>query len=240
MNIEILKDFGLTKNEISIFLILIKKGALSATEIAKGTGLNRPYVYYALERLLEKGYISEIKIKGKKNFRAVELNQIVALEEHKVDILKTLKLELENLQKIGSEDVSVEVLKGKYVIKNIFKKVISEIKPKDEILYIGIDEEKMEIIEPIYLRKILDYFKENKITERMIIKKYGRVLEYAKTTEYKFIDNGLIGNTAKIIYQDVVIELIYGEPVYAIVMRNKHLSETEKKQFEVFWKLAKK
>ena len=39
--------------------------------------------------------------------------------------------------------------------------------------------------------------------------------------------------------QDTTIELIYGEPIYAVVIKNKKLADTARKQFEVFWKIAK-
>lgn len=239
MDKRILHEFGLTNNETEIFLSLVRAGPLGATNIAKKTGLNRPYVYYALERLLEKGYISEITVRGKKNFQSVEFDQIIALEEHKIDLLKNLKSEIDSLKIENNDEVFVEVLKGKYAIKNIFKRFIFDIKPKEEVLYIGIDEDKMESLEPIFLRKLLNYLKENEIKERIILRAGGRTLSYAKTTKYKFINSDLIGNTAKIIYQDTVIDLIYGEPIYATISKNEELAETARKQFEVFWKMAK-
>jgi len=240
METKILEELGLTKNEIQIFITLVKRGILSATQVATYTGLNRPYVYYALDRLLEKGYISQIKVKGKKNFQAVKFEQLISLEEHKVEIFKKFIQDLEKQRGRTKEEISVEVFKGRFVVKNIFKRCISEIKPNQEMLYIGIDEEKMESIEPIYLKKVLNYFVEKNIKERVIIKKGGKRLLYAKNTKYKHLDKNLIGNTAKIIYQNTVIELIYSDPIYAIVIDNKNLAQTEKKQFEVFWKLAKK
>jgi sugar-specific transcriptional regulator TrmB len=237
MDFNIFSKFGLTKNEINIFITLVLKGTLSATEIAKETGLN--YIYYALERLLEKGYISEIRNKGTKNFSAINLNRVYTLEENKLEILKEILTDLDKVKKKIPKDIYVEVFKGKYVIKNIFKDVLSTVARNDELLYIGIDEEKMESLEPLYLKKILNTFKQNKITERLITKKGGKQLEYAKTTKYKEIDPDLIGNTAKLIYCDTVVELIYGNPMYAILMRNQDVAETAKKQFEVFWSIAK-
>lgn len=238
MDTTIFHEFGLTKNETDIFLTLIHKGTLSATEIAKKTGLNRPYVYYAVERLLEKGYISQITEKGKKKFRAMSFRHILQAEEQKVELLKTLAEDLERQREEEKGEISVEVLKGRFVIKNIFRKILSEICKGDELLIIGVDEEKMETIEPVYLKKILNYFKMNNITERVIITKGVKTLEYAKTTKYKCMDKSLIGNTAVFIYQDTVIKIVYGDPIYAVIIKNAQCADTEKKQFELFWKNA--
>ena len=240
MDRNILSEFGLTSNESDIFLALVKKGTLSATAIAKETGLNRPYVYYALERLLEKGYLGEIHEKGKKKFQAISGKQILALEEHKLDALKKLVEDMEKFRQKSEGDISVEVWKGKYALKNIFKKVFTDIKAKEEILYLGLEEEKSEELEPIYLKKLINYFKTNKITERIIIRKGGHKLSYATTTHYKHLDPELLGNNAKIIYQDNVIELIYGIILYAIVIQNQTLADTARKQFELFWSMAQK
>jgi len=238
MNKDILKELGLTENETKILILLIKEGNLGATKIAKKTGLNRPYTYYALERLTEKGYLAEHKEQGKKQFKTIPLNEIVHLEEQKIDSLKEFIKECETLQK-SKEETEISLLKGKYAARNIMKKILSEIKPNQEILYIGLDEEKMEEQEPIYIYKILNHFKKNNIKEKIIIKENSLKLPYAKTATYKTLPNNLIGNTAKIIYQDIVIDIIYDEPFHATITKNKELADTARKQFELFWKTAK-
>lgn len=240
MENKILEEFGLTKNESDIFTALLCKGTLSATELSKELGLNRPYIYYALERLLEKGYISEILAEGKRKFSAISPLQLMSLEEHKLDTLRKYMAELEKMKERSGEESSVEVLKGKHVVKNIFKRLLSEMKPDQETLSIGYDEQIMESAEPINIRKVFAFMKENKITERAIIKRGAKTLEYAMTTEYRSLSPELIGNSAKYIYQDVVVYVIYGMPMYAIIVKNEKMAETERKQFELFWNTSQK
>lgn len=239
MDTAILGEFGLTKNEQKIFVTLNQKGTLSATGIAKSTGLNRPYVYYAVERLMEKGYLAQQTIRGTKHYTPVDLDQIRALEEHKIDALRGLLDELKKLQAKYREETHVEVLKGAHVVKNIFRKIMRDLKEGEEIVYLGLNEEIMESIEPIYLKKILNQFKRQKTTERIIIPEQSMPLEYAQTATYRTLPEEIFGSTAKIIYQGNIIELLYGNPVYAIVIGSKELAETGMKQFEIFWDIAK-
>lgn len=240
MRKEVLKEFGLTENETDIFVALVLKGALGATEISKELGLNRPYVYYALERLLEKGFISEITVDGKRKFGAVTPRQLLMLEEHKFDELRGLLSDLERMRQKPEEETVVEVLRGKHVVKNLFKRLILEMGPRQETVSIGFDEQAMEETEPINIRKVFAYMEKNGITERAIIRAGSKKLEYAKTTKYRFLPAEFIGNTAKYIYNDVVVHLIYGMPTYAIIVKNARMAEAERRQFEVFWKAAKK
>ncbi len=239
MNLKLLEEFGLTKNEVEIFISILKKGQLSATQIAKETGLNRPYIYYAIERLLEKGYITQINNAGKKQFKTLPIKQIIASEEEKLSSFKDLAKELSLLEQTSTDAVSVDVLKGKYAMKIMFKRFMAEIKAKEEVQSIGFDEERQETIEELYLKKIFTVMKEKKIKERCIIAKGKRKLDYAKTTKYKEIDPFLIGNTARMMYQDTVVEVIYDVPIYVVIIKNRAYAQTAKKQFELFWKMAK-
>ena len=60
INKKILKQIGLTENEIQVYLTLLKIGSSGVSTIAEHSGLYRPYVYDTLERLQEKGLVSFI------------------------------------------------------------------------------------------------------------------------------------------------------------------------------------
>ena len=66
-----LKNLGLTNNEVEVYLTLLNKGELSVNEIGMKSGLHRQVCYDALDRLLEKGFVSYILKDGKKFREAV-------------------------------------------------------------------------------------------------------------------------------------------------------------------------
>lgn len=68
MDKEILKQFGLTNNEVEVYLTLLKKGSISVNEIAEKSGLHRQAVYDALTRLLDKGFVNYVTKNSKKYF----------------------------------------------------------------------------------------------------------------------------------------------------------------------------
>ena len=55
---EALLGLGLTSNETEIYLVLLNWGELSVNEIGSKSGLHRQVCYDALDRLVEKGFIS--------------------------------------------------------------------------------------------------------------------------------------------------------------------------------------
>ena len=61
MDIELLKEVGLTEGEIKVYLALFKIGASSTGPIVKEAKIHSSKVYPILDRLIEKGLVSFIK-----------------------------------------------------------------------------------------------------------------------------------------------------------------------------------
>ena len=64
---DIFKQVGLSANEAVVYDYLLKAGEKTAGEIIKDTPLKRGVIYNALSDLIEKGLLSERKIKKNKS-----------------------------------------------------------------------------------------------------------------------------------------------------------------------------
>lgn len=64
---EYLEELGLGKNEVKVYLALLKIGESKVNEIAKMSGIYRRTIYEALKGLVERGLVSHI-IRGKKKY----------------------------------------------------------------------------------------------------------------------------------------------------------------------------
>ena len=73
MNIEPLRQLGLTENEIKIYLDLLRSGTSTAYDIGKRTSIYRVHVYDKLEQLMDKGLVTHIYQGAKKYFQAMKL-----------------------------------------------------------------------------------------------------------------------------------------------------------------------
>ena len=60
-NVECLMNFGLTRQEANLYVLLVLEGELNGYEAAKKSGISRSNTYNALAGLVEKGaaYMSE-------------------------------------------------------------------------------------------------------------------------------------------------------------------------------------
>ena len=143
------------------------------------------------------------------------------------------------LSGLKKEQTTVQLHKGKRVYRTLIKDIITSVKKNQEVLLIGIDENiLLTEVEPIYLKQYLNTIKSKNIKEKIIIKKGSKKLK-GPNLQYKELEEPLIGKTAQIIYSDKVAIFILGMPYYLIVIENKEIAETYKKQFNILWENAK-
>ena len=93
--IEGLTNFNLTKQEATLYVLLLKSGQMTGYEAAKHTGISRSNTYTALAGLVDKGaayVLEEGKVTRYTPVPAAEFcsNKISCLEEIKKDILQQL------------------------------------------------------------------------------------------------------------------------------------------------------
>jgi len=237
---EQLKELGLTNNEIQIYLLLLKEGTLNPTKIAEKLGLHRGYIYDALERLREKQIVNSVLKDDKKHFQANSPENVAELLEFRLRNFKDIIPNLIQLMDFKKEDTFVELHKGRRVYRTLIKDIIATVKDNDEVLLVGVDEQNLiDNVEPIYLKQYFNIIASRNIKERVIMKNEKKVHKIPYVT-HKKLDSQYIGNTEQVIYGDKVAIFILGNPYHLIVINNKEVSNTYRKQFDLLWKTAKK
>lgn len=238
---EILKQVGLTENEIQTYLTLLKIGLSNVSQIAEHSGLYRPYVYDTLERLQEKGLVSFIVRDNKKVFRATHPSHLIEIQKERLEALNTLLPKLESFIKTPKEETKMELYSGKKVIRVIQKDVIKTLlETKGENLVIGVDERKFMEVDPIIMKQFFNQMNKNNLKEKVLVREGDNYLPaHKETTKYKFLPKEFFDPTSTFIYGDKVAIIIFGEPLHGLLIKSKILSTTYRKQFNLLWKVAK-
>lgn len=236
---EQLKELGLTDNEVRIYLFLLKQGMANPSEISQKLGLHRGYVYDALERMQEKEVVNSILKDNKKYFQATSPENLVELLKFRLESFKKIVPDLTKLMEFKKEETKVELHRGKRVARTLIRDMLSTLRRDEEAYLIGIDEDRwINEVEPIYLRQYLNIIKSKNIREKIIIKTGGRRLKNPNLY-YKELDKEYIGKTEQFIYKNKVAILILGTPYYLIIIEDKEIAETYRKQFNLLWSIAK-
>jgi len=240
---EELRELGLTENEVKIYLALLELGTSTPAKIADKIGFSRSYVYDALERLQEKEIVNTIFIKNKKNYQAINPKMLTEQIKNKLERIERIVPELMKLEQKEKESIHVEVHKGKYVYKTLLRDITMILKTGQEILIFGIDDGVLSKLDPHYLTHLDIYFNKlvkRKIKEKVIVKETTEKLKEARITEYRFLPKEMIGNVAYEVYNDKVAIFLWGNPNYLLLIRNKEVANSYRKQFKILWNNAKK
>lgn len=143
-----LKSLGLTTGEIKIYLALLKIGEATNTPIAKETSLQNSTVFYCINSLLEKGFVSYIVRQNKKHYYAAEPENLQKiLDEKEKEIINNKKNfnkiipKLKELQKKEKNETKAEVYEGFNGFKNIFQEILADIDKNGEYKAFAITQE---------------------------------------------------------------------------------------------------
>jgi sugar-specific transcriptional regulator TrmB len=237
---EQLRELGLTDNEVRIYLSLLENGSMNPYEIAEKTGFHRGYIYDTLKRMQEKGFVSSVSKEGKLYFNATSPTGLLDLMKMRIENLQKIVPQLEKISQKDREVTHVEVYKGRNAFRIALKDILSTVKENDEILIFGVDDQTVMKLEPIYLRQYFNLCKRKSITERVIVKDKTKTLKEAVTSEYRFLPKQCIGNTAFEVYGNKVGLFLWSNPNYLILIENKDVANSYRKQFDLLWKLAKR
>ena len=241
MNKEILKECGLTNNETEVYLTLLQTGSISVNSIAEKSGLHRQAVYDALDRLLEKGFVNFVIKNNKKHFQAIHPEKIEEYLKEKEEKFKSILPDLIKLTQVPREDTFVEVFKGKSIARIVYRDVIKEFQNgQGEVLISGVEEKRFIEEDKIALEQHLKRLQKLKCKERILLKKGDTHFAEGSQTEYRWIPEESFNPTPIYVYNEKLTIIIWGNPNYAIIIKNKNLADAYRKQFNLLWKISEK
>ena len=238
--ISSLETLGLHRNEIFIYLDLLKYPEASALDISKRTGIHRSNTYDALRSLNEKGFIEEKINENKKSFIALDPENLKGFMKEKQQELKS---SIQTLKRSSNEEKLEEgilVIKGAITLR---EEIQSLIEKKQGILIEGADQKTLELLTEEFLKSLKEDTTKEEIPFKIIrVCEKGdcETLSGIKNLNTRYLKEDDLRETATIICDDVVMHLLYKNPPEAIKIKNKGIAQAHAKDFNVLWENADK
>jgi len=234
-----LRELGFDEKEATIYIALLELGPSPASTIAKKTGIKRTGIYYDLEQLKEKGYVSEIIEKRRKKYIAEEPEQIKKIFLQRIEKLNQILPDLTNLATINLNKPQVRYFVGKEGLKMMFNDSLS-LPKKSEILAFVSDE--IEGVIPEYIKSYRKRRIKKKILYRGIIKETKRAKELKKRAkelyfELKLIPKELFDPKLEInIYGNKTVFASLGYELLGVMIESKIIADAMRQIFNLIWK----
>ncbi|HIH38609.1 hypothetical protein J4460_01400 [Candidatus Woesearchaeota archaeon] len=153
MDASALEQIGLTKNEIKVYLALLRLGSGSAGAIIDKAHVHNSVLHANLHSLIQKGFVAFI-IKGKARvYQAAPPETILDYVDEKKNEISRLLPHLHQLQTLGAEKQHAEIFSGIKGVSTLLYQLIEETKPKNEFLFFSADVDlHNELIQKFYTR----------------------------------------------------------------------------------------
>ena len=250
MLVDSLISIGLTKKESEVYLILLKFGSTSTGKIIEEGIVSRSKVYDVLERLKQKGFITET-IKNKvRYFEATSSERIIdylKIQRSKIDKqIEEANIMVKEIKKFGKNKNKQEakIYVGIEGIKSFFSEIIENMKRGEEYLAITLGSlrwnKEMELFfQNFHLKraekgvnaKILYSGDKREMHENVNLKHTGLY-------DFRFIKERV--PCGIIIFKSMVATINWKDKPKIFVIINEDNSLQYKKFFYELWKKAKK
>ncbi|MFA6887986.1 MAG: helix-turn-helix domain-containing protein, partial [Candidatus Woesearchaeota archaeon] len=228
MNKElVLQQFGLTDAEARVYITLLQKGDITASEIAKKTGANRTFTYDRLKKLSESGLVSSIIKDNKKYFKAAPPSQLLSLLKEREEQIKKILPELEQLKEEHENGPEVEVYSTTKGVQTALNLMLKE---KKSIYLHGslfLFQEKMSTYFTIWnSRRIKEKIKMRILSSEEI------TLEYT-ATDLLSEEEKLV--TSTFVFGEYVLTVMWGNLSIAILIKSKEIVNNTLAFFNTIW-----
>lgn len=236
-----LQKLGLSENEAKVYLALLSIGFCTTGPIIKKTGLHRNIVYETLNKLLNRGLVSLSIQKGKKHFRVLSPAKILQQEKNQFDLAQEIVPTLIKMQKTEKQEVIL--YEGVEGFKNAHLDAIGQMKNNGTIYVLIAGGDKWTAIMKDALKKFDHIRIKQKVNIKIVALENQRksMSEQAKRTlfEARFLKKSFENPADTAIYGDVTLIMVYGNPVFAIMIKNPQIAKSFQQYFNIFWEMAK-
>lgn len=251
MDTNILTSIGFTGGEIRVYFALLELGNTTTGPLILKSNVSRSKVYEILERLKQKGLVTESIHENTKYFESTSPERILDFIQTKEDELdrdkeafKTFLPELIAKQKLTEDKQEVKIYVGFEGIKTLYKEILNQLGEGDEYLAMTFSDESLDnksislLFNKFHQRRAM-----KKATAKIIAHESDTItqhkMDYSNTGGYEFRVTELRTPTGHVIYKDSVAIFNWGKVPRAFVIISKDNAEHYRRFFYDVWAKAK-
>jgi len=239
---ELLQKIGLSLNESRVYEALLYLGEVNVNKISIKSKVHRRNVYDSLNKLIEKGLVSETFVKGEKLFKPIDPERLMEIIKEKETALSASLKDMKNLYKSVEPEAEAYFFRGIEGFKNYLQLILEQ---KQTVYFIGA---KGFWLDPRLKHYLTHFDKERKRLNIKFVHLFDYEIKEQKPEilkvvgkPYKFLPKKYSSNTAVDIFGDYVITFVgvkpgelFEEPLQ-FVLKSKILADGYRKFFQFMW-----
>jgi len=243
MDRDLLINLGLSPSEATLYLALLKLGESDVQGLVNETGFYKANTYQALDRLCNKGIISNI-VEGKKRFYQLQkpgaLIEFVEKKKRKLEFQENLARDFARKVNLAKKEFAIQetaiVLRGIAGIKQIYSEIINN---KLDYFVFGSPRESETIVGDFYWQNLHVKQKKFKIKAKMIFHKslrYWKKMIPKEIIDLRFLNEKFESLTETTIYGTKVAFTVWTDKPIVTIINNEHVAKAYKQIFDILWR----
>lgn len=244
---DLLKQLGLTDNEIKLYTELLRRGESKTGPLIKTLGISSSRAYASLHELVKKGLVTYYEKNAVRHYQAQSPELLI---EYTKNLQQQAQKAVKELSQLALPETSANksaLFEGFNGYKQAFEILLEQTADKTELLTLGFSP-RTYAFETLrnYLRTVDAKRIENKTPMRILLptetkSTIGKDREQEAFTRVRYLPQGYISPVALSIFKDYVIHWVWSElDVTAFLVKNREVAEGFRNHFEFLWKQAKK
>jgi sugar-specific transcriptional regulator TrmB len=249
---KLLEKIGFTQGEIKVYFALLGQGNTTSGPVITKSGVARSKVYDIIEKLKQKGLVSEVIKENTKYFQAASPERILDYIKNKETEIRNEEEEFSKLlpelllkQKFAEEKQEAKVYVGYEGVKTFYEEILNQLNEGDEYLAMTLSEQSWENKSlSLFLQKFHQRRAEKKAKAKIIYHVAAQSIkqnnDFSKTGLYELRSTELSLPTGIAIVKDVVATLLWNKNPKVFAIISKENADAYRKFFYEVWKTAKK
>lgn len=248
MNLELLKHFGCSINDIHVYKSLIGRGVCKTGAVIQDSGIVSSRVYESLRRLIAKGLVS-YQVKNNVRYYRAELPDKMVVEfEQYTQSLRDLSVQIANLPAAKADRNETNVYEGFHGFEMAFLKHVENISKDEHVGVIAFSNHTVtkggfSRTKKLFAEVDEIIFSKTKNVHILIDKKLESMFNservYHKKYIKKFLPSEYFSPTAINISDKEVLLSVWGDKPIVFSIKNPIVVSSFKKNFELLWGIAK-
>ncbi|MFZ2303641.1 MAG: helix-turn-helix domain-containing protein [Minisyncoccia bacterium] len=245
MDLDLLLQFGLHKNDIKVYEALVSLGQTKSGELMTQAKVGSSRLYASLDALIAKGLVSYEVRNNVRYYKPEKIDGMIEQSKESTRALEALAEKIKSITPVVAERNETNVFEGYHGFKRAFHEHVDRMGKKEELRIIGFGARAPE---KRALSKFLDEI--NEITESKKCKinilfddefkgKPGTA-NLGKDTDVRFLPSSYFGPTAYNISKTEVLLSVWGKDPLVIRIRNPILVASFTAHFDFLMSLSKK
>ncbi len=239
-----LKKLGFSPEESQIYLSCLEGGSLPVSVISRNTKIGRINCYHYIEKLIEKGFLTEEKRSGVKHFIAENPQIIINKQQEKINIAQNILPEMLALAASTPQKPKIQFFEGTSGIEKIFQKFLEF--PESEIVSFS-NFKSLQNLPEKFLKNHFEARNHKNIKTRFITpdsteaqnfqKKHIQTLTQKNLAETFFINPSetFFSSEISIFSGNIAIFSVSEKSTQGVLIQNPEIFQTQKAVFDLAW-----